>query len=745
MNWKRAGHIGLLLLLTSAAIACSEVVPPPPQDSYEQVTLTPFPTATVVPTASPIPGGAEGIGLAFFRAWEGKDYLGMYSLLSPQSQALVGSRTFVTYYEDLMSTATVQSVHTQPQSALQDGERAEFGARVTWETAAVGSITRDHVMDLVYSDGRWGVIWDESLVLPELEGGYGLHMAHRVPARANIYDRDGDALAYQGNVITLAVIPGQIEDEEALLATLSPLLGLEPDEIEFLYVASKPDWYVPLGDITGEQMQEHYEELLPFIDAGLVTDDRLTRLYTDGGIAPHIVGYTGYIPAEYVDEYLQVGYEGDEQVGLAGVEEWGEPYLSGTRGGVLTVVGPNGEYIDTVQEADPKQSRSIYLSIDREFQKGVEQALADVIETHELAEIGSVVVMNPKTGAVLAMASYPDYDPVIFDPLRVDGDADLIRVLNDPRQPLLNRAAQGEYPAGSTFKIVTFAAAVNSGLYTPQTRYSSTGTWNRLGDSFVKVDWRAGGHGTISLSQALVVSCNSCFYDAGYNVDEMDPFLLPETARQFGYDEPTDIVGIPESAGLIPDPEWKINNVGEGWVPGDSVHMAIGQGFVQVTPLQMTRLIAAIANGGTLYRPTVIDRIGGGGGVPEEQWPVEVQGELPLEPADLEAIQQSLRDVADSSMGTATHRFVGLPVPVSGKTGTAETVIGDPHAWFAGYAPSEPYTLPDGTVVEEPEIAVVVMVENSGEGSTVGAPLFRRVVELYYDITPHAPFPWPTE
>jgi len=644
-----------------------------------------------------------------------------------------------------MSTATVQSVHTQPQSALQEGERAEFGARVTWETAAVGSISRDHVMDLVYSDERWGVIWDESLVLPELEGGYGLHMAHRVPARANIYDKDGDALAYQGSVITLAVIPGQIEDEEGLLATLSPLLGLEPDEIEFLYAASKPDWWVPLGDITGEVMQENYEELLPFIDAGLVTDDRLTRLYTDGGIAPHIVGYTGYIPAEYVGEYIQLGYEGDEQVGLAGIEEWAEPYLSGTRGGILTVVGPNGEYIDTVQEADPKQSRAIYLSIDREFQKDVEQALADVIETHELAETGSIVVMNPQTGAVLAMASYPDYDPVIFDPLRIDGDADLIRVLNDPRQPLLNRATQGEYPAGSTFKIVTFAAAVNSGLYTPQTRYTSTGSWNRLGDSFVKYDWRSGGHGTVSLSQALVVSCNSCFYDAGYNIDEMDPFLLPETARLFGYDEPTGIVGIPESDGLIPDPEWKINNVGEGWVPGDSVHMAIGQGFVQVTPLQMTRLIAAIANGGTLYRPAVIDRIGGGGGVPEESWPAEVQGELPLDPEYLEAIQDSLRGVADSSMGTATHRFVGLPVPVSGKTGTAETVIGDPHAWFAGYAPSEPYTLPDGTVIEEPEIAVVVMVENSGEGSTVGAPLFRRVVELYYGITPHAPFPWASE
>jgi penicillin-binding protein 2 len=600
-------------------------------------------------------------------------------------------------------------------------------------------------MDLVYSDGRWGVVWDESLILPELKGGQRLHMVHRVPERANIYDKDGDALAYQGSVITLAVIPGQIEDEDALLATLSPLLNLEPEEIKFLYASSLPDWYVPLGDISGEVMQEHYDELMSFMGAGLVTDDRLARLYTDGGIAPHVVGYTGYIPAENIDEYIKLGYEGDEQVGLAGVEQWGEEYLSGTRGGILTIVGSNGEYISTVQEADPKQSRSIYLSIDREFQKGVEQALADLIETHELAEAGSVVVMNPQTGAILAMASYPDYDPIIFDPLRVDGDADLIRVLNDPRQPLLNRATQGEYPPGSTFKIVTFAAAVNSGLYTPDTKYYSTGTWDRLGDNFIKYDWRAGGHGTVSLSQALTVSCNSCFYDAGFNMDAFDPFLLPETARHFGYDEPTNIVGIPEADGLIPDPEWKINNIGEGWVPGDSVHMAIGQGFVQVTPLQMTRLIAAIANGGTLYRPTVIDRIGSGGGAPEEQWPVEIQGQLPLDPEELAAIQNALRAVANSSIGTATHRFVGLPVPVSGKTGTAETVIGEPHAWFAGYAPSEPYTKADGTLVEEPEIAVVVMIENSGEGSTVGAPFFRRVVELYYDITPQAPWPWSTE
>ena len=219
LNWKGCLLLGLALL----SAACAEIVPPPLEDSYAEVTLTPLPTPTAEPTATSIPSGAEGIGLAFFRAWEGKDYLGMYSLLSPQSQALVDSRSFVNLYEELMATATVQSIHAQPVSARQEGERAEFSAQVTWETTAVGQITRDHMMELVYSDGRWGVVWDESLILPELAGGNSLLMEHRIPSRANIYDINGEALAFQGSVVTLGVIPGRIEDEEGLLNAVSPL------------------------------------------------------------------------------------------------------------------------------------------------------------------------------------------------------------------------------------------------------------------------------------------------------------------------------------------------------------------------------------------------------------------------------------------------------------------------------------------------------------------------------------------
>ncbi len=739
MNWKR---IVLLASLTALTACNVRDIIPQLQDSYEEVTPTLPPTQTPPPTEVPVQEDASGIARAFFRAWEGNDYLGMYSLLAPQSQALIDSQSFVQLYEEMMTTATVSSISAQPLSLIQENSQAAFGTRVTWETTVVGSITRDHSVPLVYEQGRWGIVWDESLILPELSGGSRLHLDYRIPARANIYDIDGLALAYQGNVISLGVVPGQIEDEEGLLTTLSPVLKKTPEEIKEIYAPALPDWYWPIGEIREEVMQEHAIALQPYIGAGLASPStRLARLYTEGGTAAHIVGYTGYIPAETSLDYQAKGYRGDEQVGLAGLEEWGEEYLNGERGGILTVVGPSGEYLTTVQELEARQARSIYTTIKRDFQTEVEQALSSAINSYPLGQAGSIIVMDVNSGAIRAMASYPAYNPAIFDSAREESAAELGAVLTNPNKPLLNRATQGAYPCGSTFKIVTMAAALNSGIYTADTRYNSTGTWSRLGEAYIKSDWLQGGHGNISLRQALVVSCNSCFYDVGFNINELDPTLLPRTAREFGLGSPTGIQ-IEEASGLIPDPEWKLLNEGEGWAPGDAVNMAIGQGFVEVVPLQMVDLIAAVANGGTLYRPTVVDRIGPGGGAPEEDWPAQVRGQLPLSPENLAEIQQSLWNVANSNAGTAAHRFIGLPVPVAGKTGTAEDPPRTSHAWFVGYAPAAPYTLSDGSAIDSPEIAIVVMIENAGEGSEVAAPIFRRIVELYYGITPQTPFYW---
>ncbi|VAW40063.1 Cell division protein FtsI [Peptidoglycan synthetase], partial [hydrothermal vent metagenome] len=456
----------------------------------------------------------------------------------------------------------------------------------------------------------------------------------------------------------------------------------------------------------------------------------------------HLVGYTGFVPAEQLATYQAQGFQGDETVGLAGLERWGEEYLNGERGGTLLLLGPNGEFISTVQEQGPKQARSVYSTLDLEFQTAVEQALSEAILSLGTVQAGAAVVLDVNSGKILAMASYPSYDPAIFDPFAQDSAVALGAAFNDPNRPLLNRAAQGVYPAGSIFKLVTFAAAVNSGLYTPDTYYTSTGIWNRLGDAFAKTDWLEGGHGTITLKQALVVSCNSCFYDAAYEVDAVDSNIFPQTAIQFGLGASTGAAGVADAAGIVPSPDWKLEVRGEGWVRGDAVNMGIGQGDVQVTPLQMASIIAAFANGGTLYRPSLVDRIGAGGGAPEEPYPVQVIGELPLSPQNLAIVQDSLWKVGNDFYGTAAFQFEELPLQVAGKTGTAEAPPGEPHSWFIGYAPAAPYTALDGRIINQPEIAIAIILERGGDGSATAAPLFRRVVEIYYGITPVTPFPW---
>lgn len=732
-----------LFMIACLLVACggSTSLPIAPQDSAATATL---PTSTPTPTAAAIAEDATGIGTAFLRAWEGKDYLAMYSLLSPQSQALVDSQSFSQKYADAMQTATVNNIHARPIGSAQDGNEAQFAVQVTFETAVVGTFSRDYTIPLVYSGNRWGIVWDEGLILPELAGGNRLRMDYRVPARANVYDSSGLALAYQGNVIGLSVIPGEIQDEAALLNLLSQVLNEPSADIQARYADYQPDWLAPIGDISEETMQAHFAQIQPFIGNGLAApESRLARLYVEGGIAPHIVGYTGAIPEEELADYLALGYQPDDHVGRAGLERWGETYLSGTRGGTLTVVDANGLTVATIQEREPKQARSIYTTIEREFQTAVEQALSEAITTLPGVNAGSIVALDVNTGAVLAMASYPSYNPAIFDSVRADSAAQLNAILNDSGRPLVNRATQGVYPTGSTFKIVTMAAGLNSGLYNPNSLYTSTGTWNRLGEELIKRDWRQGGHGTVTLVQALTVSCNSCFYDVGFNVDAFDTNFFPDTAKQFGLGQPTGIVGVVEAAGTIPSPEWKLETLGEGWSRGDAVNMAIGQGFVQVTPLQMATIIAALANGGTIYRPTLIDRIGAGGGAPEESWPVHENGQLPLSPDHLAAIKEGLWQVANNqNIGTAAFQFVDLPVPLAGKTGTAEDPPRNSHAWFVGYAPAAPYTQPDGTTIDTPQIAIVVMVENAGEGSAVAAPIFRRLIEIYYGVTPLRPFPW---
>ncbi len=431
----------------------------------------------------------------------------------------------------------------------------------------------------------------------------------------------------------------------------------------------------------------------------------------------------GPIYKEDLEKWQKKGYGGDELVGQAGLEAWGEPYLAGQRGGVLTLIDNHGVWVSTLAERPAVPARSLYTTLRRDFQQTAEALLA------QGGKPGAVVALDPRDGAILALASYPTYDPSRFVPT-ISAD-EWARLDADPQRPLINRALQAAYPPGSVFKIVTLAAGLERGDLTRDSHFTCNGIWTRLGAEWPKVCWLKTGHGPIDVITGLTVSCDVVFYETGLLLDSLDADILPTYARGFGLGQPSGLQELPESPGLVPDIAWKRAAYDEPWTPGDSVNLAIGQGFLLTTPLQIARLMAAIANGGTFLRPQIVYRIGD-----EVVLQREEMGQLPIHAEHLAEIQEGLRGAATLPYGTAYRALRDLPFAVAGKTGTAETGEAEPHAWFVGYAPAD-----------APEIVIAVVIEHSGEGSTVAAPLFRKLVEAYFGIEPvetPTPAPAPT-
>ncbi|MFQ6099972.1 MAG: penicillin-binding protein 2 [Anaerolineae bacterium] len=672
-------------------------------------------------TSTSPPPPPDATAAAYLSAWEAGDYATMYARLSPASQAAIDAESFTQRYQNALTAATVLTVTTRLQSALQEDNRAYVSFQLTLDTALVGTLITDTVMSLSLHEGQWWVDWDEGLIWPQLAGGHYFRMDYTIPVRANIYDRAGLGLATQGTIVTVGVIPGQIEDENALLGALALVTGFPPDEIRGRYAAAPADWKVPIADIPAEVSVDH-NDLLSSI-AGIYRDEKEGRTYPHSSVASHVVGWVAPVPAEQLEAYRAQGYRGDEWVGVSGLEAWGEEILAGQHGGALNIVTGAGEKVVTVAERPATPSRAIYTTFDRDFQEQVQHILG--------GRKGAIVVLDVHTGAVLALVSGPDFDTNVF--VGPAGAVGRSQVLADPRNPLFNRATQGTYPAGSVFKIVTMAAAMEeAGMDPNQTFFYCPGYWEGLGPAYRKECWKEEGHGNISLKDGLTASCDVTFYEVGLRLDGVNQDLLPRFGRGFGFGEPTGLEGVLEEAGLMPDPTWKVNTIGEAWWVGDTVNLAIGQGYLLMTPLQVARMMAAIANGGTLYRPYVVERVGPAGDVePEQVTQPEVVGTLPVSPEHLAAIQEALLGVITRPIGTAPHRFAGLSIPVAGKTGTAEVGGPDtePHSWFAAYAPAD-----------RPEIAIVALVENAGEGSTVAAPLVRQVVEAYYGL-PLTPLP----
>ena len=670
---------------------------------------------TASPTATPSLPPADEVALAFLQAWEQGDYPVMYSQLSPSSQKAYSEELFTSIYQQVVGEATIQGVVPRILAAYQPDIRAEVAFVATYQTALVGDLEVQNQMPLSFVEGRWGVDWSPALIFPQLSGETQIRLTTRAPSRGNIYDRNGLGLAVQGERMEVGVVPSRIQDETVLLDLLSAVLAESPADLQARYADVNPDWYIPLGSISAEAGQVHYSTLNS--TPGIELRRTWTRSYRQEQTAPHVVGVVGPIPREEIEFWRAQGYGGDEMVGLLGLERWGEPYLAGERGGLLEIVTAQGQTVAVLAEKSSGESSSLYTTFDRRLQEKVQDILGQ--------RLGAIAVLEANTGRVLALATHPTFDPNMFTTGISEKRWQSLR--DDPGKPLVNRCTQGTYPAGSVFKIVTMAAGMEAGGLTADSSFVCQGIWTGLGPELPKPCWLRSGHGRIPLAKALTASCDITFYQVGILLNELDPEVLPDYARRFGFGAPTGIE-IEEDVGLVPDPSWKMWTKGEGWAPGDAVNLAIGQSELLVTPLQIAAMLAAVGNGGTLYRPGVVEMIASDPSNPDWTFEPMVQGRIPVSAEDLATMQTSLHKVTSASDGTAHKAFAGLELPVAGKTGTAESGSGNPHAWFAGYAPSPA----PGRQLSPSAISIAVIVEHAGSGGEVAAPLFRQVVEAYF-------------
>ncbi len=468
---------------------------------------------------------------------------------------------------------------------------------------------------------------------------------------------------------------------------------------------------------------------------GIEVDTSFLRSYPNKAFATHVLGYVGEASQSEINQITSGDpIKSGDQVGKSGVEKTYDTYLRGKAGYKTVEVDNLGRPIKFLEDVAPKPGNNLVLTIDSDLQKAAEQALVEgVKQAHTAgfknADGGALVALDPNTGQVLAMASYPTYDPSLF----VGGiSQQAYDELLAPaaHQPMLNRAIAGQYPAGSTFKPFVADSALSAKVITPDTLFTANGKFSVLGTTWK--DWNPAHLGDVNLAQALMQSIDVYFYNVGYLMYKQTGPVLQQGLEKFGFGALTGIDIPGEVKGRVPDSAWKASIPGateeqKAWKPGDDINLAIGQGDLLLTPLQLAVGLSAIANynpalgQGTVWVPHLGLQITDPSGNVINQIAPESQGEVALDPHDMAEIQRGLKLVVSDPQGTANKVFKGFPITVAGKTGTAQKKPGDDYAWFMGYAPAD-----------KPQIVVVALVEQGGHGSSIAAPMVRSVMESYF-------------
>lgn len=590
--------------------------------------------------------------------------------------------------------------------------------------------------------------------------------------RGIIYDRAGHILVRNIPSFSVSIVPADLPDDqqERVFKELSALLNVPIDTViqntsadvvgrlpQTLDRAVVPPTRKPgLRELVAKGQRDPFSPMLIKTNVpretafyleekhldfpGVRVDLEPVREYVDGPLLAHILGYVGPIPRETLADYKQQGYALTDPVGLTGLEYTFESDLRGTKGRRHIEVDVAGREVASLGDEPPMPGHNLVLTLDADFQKTVQTILQKAMRGARSKQ-GVAIALDPRNGQILAMVTLPSYDNNLFATvISVD---DYTNLLQDPLHPLMNHAITGQYPAGSTFKLIPAAAALQEHVIEPSTRIATPGViWvpNKyfpddptLAQPFY--DWYKPGFGSLTIRDGLTVSSDVFFYKVAGGYTDFENGLgqdrLSAYARLFGLGELSGIDLPGEAKGLVPDPTWKRKTIGDIWTTGDTYNMAIGQGYVLATPLQVANYTAIVANGGTWYKPQLVYAITDAEGRRVRTIEPQVLRRLPIDPQAFALVREGMRNAV--TRGTAVRANLA-DVTVAAKTGTAEyygpKVNGHlpTHAWFTAFAP-----------YENPQIVVTVFIYGGGEGSEVAGPAAADILRAYFKLQPDSP------
>ncbi|NOT13523.1 MAG: penicillin-binding protein 2 [Methylococcaceae bacterium] len=586
-----------------------------------------------------------------------------------------------------------------------------FAASVLIVLLSVGLIVR-----LIYLQ----IVGHEHYALLAKENG--IKIVPLVPTRGIIYDRHGKVLAENTPSYSLELIPEKIPNLDDTLRKLQKLLNISDEKIEIYQKQRKRQKYFNstplLIGMTQEELAK-FAVVRPFFP-GVDIHTRLVRNYPYADLASHVVGYVSRINEAELKELPIAEYRGSTHIGKIGIEGSYETELHGKTGYAEIETNVQARPLNTLNEVNPLQGANLYLTLDIDLQKMAYDAL-DIYN-------GAVVAIDIKTGGVLVFVSRPGFDP---NPFVVGIASSAYQALQTSEsQPLYNRALRGLYPPGSTIKPFIALAGLEYGVISHQQKLFCPGYYQLPNATHRYRDWKKGGHGSVAMDEAITQSCDVYFYRlaSAIGIDHIHDFL-----QQFGFGEKTGIDLEGEKAGLLPSRDWKRNQRNQAWYPGETLITGIGQGYHQVTPLQLAKATATLASRGKVVHPHLVknmENVSNDGALPDNNQVI-----IPVKPANLETIIAGMINVVHSARGTAKGINRDIDYQIAGKTGTAQVFnikqnakyneneiefkLRD-HALFVSFAPAN-----------DPKIAVAVVVEHGGHGGSVAAPIAGQIIKKY--------------